>query len=163
MEHATIGGTDIRTGNGVTMAEVRIYIGLENIALTNGQRNQLVAHLQSLGLDNNGPSPARRNHWRIRPDNDAMIMEAAFDDATVSIAAVKTRLGLIFSVDPAQISHSIVSPAFGGFSTTVITFTYLATQRLRIAVFGTMGGTWQQSNAEVRGYLLTNAAVWGDG
>lgn len=144
------------------MAEARIYIGLENIALTNPQRLALVTHLQSLGLNNLDPQPARRNHWRIRPDNDAMITEAAFDDATISIAAIKARLGIIFSVDPAQISHNILTPSFGGFTTQVITFTYLAVQRLRIAAFGTMAGTWVQSNAEARGYLAANAAIWGE-
>ena len=144
------------------MAEWRGYIGLENIALTNGQKSQLVTHLQGLGLNNNDPQPNRRNHWRIRLDNDAAIFEAAFDDATISIAAVKARLGIIFSIDPAQISHSVATPSFGGFTTQVIIFTYQAVQRLRIAAFGTMSGTWTQSNAEVRGYLAANAAAWGD-
>lgn len=146
------------------MAETRLYLGIENLTLTNAQRNQLVAHLQGLGLDNNGPLPNRRNHWRIRPDNQAAIFEAAFDDGTISIAAVKTRLGIIFNIDPAQISHSVATPSYSaGNSTTVVTFIYQAVSRLRIAAFGTLSGTWQQSNAEVRGYLAANIATWGDG
>lgn len=145
------------------MAEARVYLGMENIALTNPQKQQLITHLQGLGLFNSDPNPSRRNHWRIRPDNEAAIFEAVFDDDTISIQAVKNRLGIIFGVDPAQISHSIASPSFGGFTTHVVTFTYLAVQRLRTAAFGTLSGTWAQSNAEVRGYLLANAAVWGEG
>lgn len=144
------------------MTEWRGYIGLENIALTNAQRNQLVTHLQSLGIANSDPNPSRRNHWRIRPDNNAAIFEAAFDDGTISIAAVRNRLGIIFGVDPALITHSVASPSFGGNTTQVITFTYQAAQRLRIAVFGTLSGTWAQSNAEVKGYLAANAEAWGE-
>lgn len=145
------------------MAEVRLYLGIENIALTNPQRQQLITHLQSLGLQNNSPFPHLRNHGRIRPDEDAAFFEAAFDDGTISIQAVKNRLGIIFSIDPAQISHNVNTVSYStGNNTTVVTFTYQAQARLRTAAFGTLSGTWAQSNAEVRGYLAANAEAWGE-
>lgn len=142
------------------MAQITVYFGIENINLTNGQRNTLVSGLQSLGA-NSSEYPNRRNHWRIRLDNQAIIFEAEFDEDNLTINAIKQRLATIFSVNVATISHSITTPSIG----TVITFTHSATNYFRMVCFGMTGGVWPNwvvSNAAAQAYLITNAAAWGD-
>lgn len=141
------------------MANIHCYYGLESLALTNPQRATLVSGLQSLGQANSGGNPAQRNHWRIRPDNNAVIFEALFDEDTLTIAAIKARLGSIFSVNVSQISHSTNQHATYGL---IVTFTYLAVNRIRSVAFGYNGGwpsTAVSRNAALA-YLAANAAEW---
>lgn len=142
------------------MSNVHVYIGIENLALTVTQRNTLVARLQSLGALNTSAQPAERNHWRIRTDNQAAIFEAAFDENTITIAAVKQYLATIFNVDVSTITHSSQMVSYG----LLITLIRSATNQIRLVLFGYDGGipTWQQSGAAVRAYLAANAAAWGD-
>lgn len=143
------------------MANIKCYFGIENLNLTNGQRNTLVAELQSLGENNNGFAPNERNHWRIRLDNNAAIFEALFNENHLTIAAIKSRLATIFGVAVGTISHSTSQVSYG----LVVTFTHSAQQKMRLVAFGHNGsawGTWAESNAAVRAYLTANAAAWGD-
>lgn len=137
------------------------YFGIENINLTNGQRNTLVAGLQTLGTSNSDPQPCNRNHWRIRTDNDAAIFEADFDENTLTIAAIKQRLATIFSVAVGTITHSTSQSAYG----LVVTFIHGGQNKIRSVAFGHNGsawGTYADSKAAVLAYLQANAAAWGD-
>jgi len=143
------------------MANVHVYLGIENLGLTNPQRSTLISGLQALGQANAGPSPAQRNHWRIRTDNDAAIFEALFDEDTLTIAAIKQRLANIFGVDVSQITHSTSQHGTYGL---IVTFVYLATNRLRMVAFG-YNGSWPAvgiSRTAAQAYLAANAAAWGD-
>lgn len=140
------------------MSNIHVYFGIENIALTNTQRNQLVAAIQALGADNNSVQPAQRNHWRIRTDSNAAIFEALFDEDTITIASIKQFLATIFSIDVTLILHSTQQTVYG----LLVTFNYLAVGRVRMISFGYDGGwsTWQESNAAARQYLADNAEAW---
>lgn len=143
------------------MASIKCYFGIENLNLTNPQRTTIINGLQAIGVNNADPQPANRNHWRVRSDNNAIIFEALFDEDTLTIAAIKQRLATIFSVTVGTISHSTTQSAYG----LVVTFTHSAQQKIRMVAFGHDGsawGTWADSNASVRAYLLANAAAWGD-
>lgn len=141
------------------MADVHQYYGIENLALTNPQRDTLVAALQSLGVDNGG-LPHRRCHWRIRPDNQAVIFEALFDDTTLTIAAMKNRLAAIFNVSAGTISHSVATPTFAALPSPVVTFTRTGTDYLRAVAFGGVSATREQSRLEALAYLAANAEDW---
>lgn len=130
------------------------YIGIENLGLTDAQRNQLVAHLKTLGPASD-PQPAHLCHWRTRLDNQAGIFEALFAEDTISIDAVKSTLGQIFSVDPATISHTVTSSAYGP----VVTFAR-GGNKLRLIQFGGVGSAWMASGDACRAYLKANSAAW---
>lgn len=137
------------------MTMKRFYVGVENLALTAPQRDTLVDALKQLGA-NSDPSPARRNHWRVRLDNDAVLFEAEFDDANFTITALRTRLAAIFAVPLAQVTNTTTTPAVG----TVLTMTYQSVARMRFVLFGGASATYDQSQAAAREYLAANAAAW---
>lgn len=140
------------------MANQHIYFGIENLNLTNGQRNQLITGLQGLGQANSG-LPFQRNHQRIRPDNQAAIFEGLFDENNITIAAIKSRLATIFGVSAALISHATQQTVYG----LVITYTYQSVARLRMVAFGHTGSAWadrETSRSAAQAYLAANAAAW---
>ena len=135
------------------------YFGAENLALSAAQRATLVTALQALGPSSD-PQPARLNHWRVRLDGNAAIFEAAFDENNLTIAVFKARLGVILSVDPVTIDHVTAYRNWGEQSTPVATFSRSGTDYLRMALFGGIEATWEQSRLATLGYLAVNLAEW---
>lgn len=139
---------------------IRVYFGIENINLTNQQRNTLVAGLQQLG-HNTSHLTNERNHWRIRLDNQAVIFEALFDENDLTIAAIKQRLANLFNVAVDTISHSTQQTAYG----LLVTFIHGGQNKMRMIAFGHDGnawGTWAESNLAVHVYLFNNLLAWDD-
>ena len=130
------------------------YFGIENLALSTAQRAALVTALRTLGPASD-PSPACLNHWRTRLDGDAMIFEAAFNEAALTVDAWKNQLGIIFSVDAATIDHDLNAGA-----NTIVVFSQGGTDYLRVALFGGIGATWAESGDACRAYLAVHAAEW---
>lgn len=161
------GDTSGVSGGGLLiMADVHIYFGIENLAMTNGQRNTLFAELVALGREDLSPHPNRRMQYRARLDNQAGIFEAVFDETQLTIEAVKSRLATIFGVSVASITHTVTTPTLGGVASTVITFTRTGTDYLRMAGFGLSGGvwpSWEQSRLAAIAYLAANSAAWETG
>ena len=148
------------------MADVHLYFGLEVLSLTAPQKATLVANLQALG-QRNGGLPNERNHWRLRPDDDAVIFEAVFSEDNLTADSMKTWLASIFGVAVGTISHNLTTPTFGTRPSQVLTFTYNSIQRIRSVVFGSVRiddvlTTYEESHAEALAYLAANAAAWGD-
>lgn len=137
------------------MSMKRLYFGLENVALTGPQKQTLVDGLKLLGPSDDD-MPSHINHWRARLDSDALIFEALFDDSLLSVAAFKTRLASIFGVAVGSITSSTSNPAAG----TSTTFSYQATPRFRVLLFGGASATYAESQAAARQYLADNAATW---
>ena len=135
------------------------YFAIEDINLTDNQRDTLVAVLRNLGPDLH-PSPACLNHWRTRLDGDAAIFEALFDEDMLTLQAFKDRLAAILSVDPATIDHSLTLYHFADGDTPVAIFSRTGTDYLRMALFGGPDATWQESGDEVRAYLALYADQW---
>lgn len=144
------------------MALLHCYFGIESLGLTVPQRDMLVQQLRALGSASDSSRPELLNHWRVRPDADAAIFEALFDEDTLTIAAIKQRLATIFGVTVASISHAVTTPSFStGNSTTVVVYSRPAgAPRLRLALFGGPGTTVEASRAEALGYLAVNTASW---
>jgi hypothetical protein len=142
-----------------------VYFGIANLALNDTQRAALVAVLNDLGPLNN-PQPCENNHRRVRLDGDAAIYEALWNEDTITVQTFKDRLGDIFSIDPATITHAVNLVTFSARETAVVTFSRNGTDYLRVVFFGYAGNgnwpTWDESRVEVLRYLANNAAAWGD-
>ncbi len=126
------------------------YMLIEDLGLTANQRQTLFDYLKSLG-DNEAPMPAHRNHWRIRLDNKAMIYEAMFVEATLTIQNVKNKLAEIFNVDVNTINHSINN----GF----VTFNRSG-DKLLMKLFAETISTREESRQECLAYLHENLIDW---
>lgn len=137
------------------------YLGLENIALTGPQKQTLITALAALGPSDD-PQPAELMHYRVRLDNDAVIFRARFDEAALTVAALRGYVANVFGVAVAQVTNANTSQTFATTPTPIVTLAYQATPRLRVALFGGTSATWAQSNAEVLAYLKANAVAWGD-
>ena len=135
------------------------YFGIENLALNDTQRADLVAALQALGPSFD-PLPARLNHWRTRLDGQAAIFEALFDEDTLQIPVFKNRLAAIFGVQPDTIDHAVTTPTFQAIPTPVIVFSRTGTDYLRVALFGSLAASWRESGDECRAYLALYQEQW---
>ena len=141
------------------MADVHLYFGIENIGLNATQRATLVDVLRSLGPASD-PQPCMLNHRRVRLDGEAAIFEARFDEDTLTINAMKQRLGTIFGVSWATIGSSTANHDWGGQTTPVVTFSRAGTDYLRMALFGGTDATWEESRQATLGYLAAYQEQW---
>lgn len=137
------------------------YFGIENIALTAPQKATLVSALRALGPSDD-PQPAELMHWRVRLDSDAVIFRARFQDGALTVANLRQFLATTFGVPVAQVSAATTQQTFAVRPSPIVTLSYQATPRLRVALFGGTTATTAESNSEVLAYLAANAAAWGD-
>lgn len=135
------------------------YLAVENLAMNDAQKDAFVDRLRGLGQDNAGEAQFRMQ-LRPRNDNQAAIFEAKFDDNQLTPAAIKQFLASIFGVSAASISHTLGVADFGSGTTQYVKFTRTSIDYLRVAAFGGVGSTWQQSNSEARAYLALHTNEW---
>lgn len=136
--------------------DVNLYFYIEALNLTAAQRQTLVDQLKLIGRRDQDGNPKNRNHWRVRTDNLAVIFEAWFDEDHLTAVALRNRLAAIFGVSQASITYAVTSTAYGP----VVTYTYNASARLRVGVFGGVNASYQESQAQARAYLAANGASW---
>lgn len=141
------------------MAEWRGYFAIEDLNLNASQRQTLANAIRQHG-DNQSPFPNRRNHWRISLDETKIIFEAAFNDEDLTVNSFKQKLANIFSVAVGAINNSNSNQTFRTLPTPVVTFSHNSTNYLRMALFGGLTATWEQSRQEALAYLATNKAEW---
>ena len=135
------------------------YCGIENLSLSPGQKATLVAAIRGLGPASH-PNPSHRNHSRVRLDGNAVIFHAEFADADLTPATIGHRLALIFGVPDASVTWTIANPTFAVRPSPVVTYRYLAADKVRLTAFGGLASTWPQSRTEVLAYLSANQAAW---
>lgn len=140
---------------------ISTYFAIENIALTSPQRQTLITALQALGPSSD-PQPAELMHRRVRIDGDAVLFRARFQDNDLTTANLRQFLANAFGVAVAQITATNNPQTFAVLPSPVLTMTFAAVQRMRFVLFGGLGATVAQSNAEVLAYLAANAVAWGD-
>lgn len=138
------------------MADVELYFYLENVALTAGQRDTLINQVKTWGRRDQDPNPRHRNHWRVRPDNQAVIFEAWINEDRLTVLNLRGMLANLYSVDIAEISASTTSNAYGQ----LVSITYNTFLRLRVGVFGGVAATYAASQAAALAYLAANRATW---
>jgi hypothetical protein len=131
------------------------YLGIEILTMTAGMRSTLVDALQRLGRQS-GPQPCRINHWRIRPDNMAAILESEWDLDEVTPTALARRLENLYGLQPGAVSQTVTQTQYGP----VVTFKTGSTNRLRAIAFGGVDATWGESLLAVTAYLADNRAAW---
>jgi hypothetical protein len=136
--------------------EWRGYFYIEDLGMTDAQRNTLVNVLKAWGLRNNGPKPNERNHWRVRPDEKAIILEAVFDADNITVLWFRTKLAEIFSVPVANITATSTNTDYGPLAT----FKYLTVNKLRMGIFAGLSSTWTESWAAVLQFLADNKPAW---
>ena len=132
----------------------RQYYGIEDLGLTNNQRQTLIAALRDLG-DNQSKYPNYRNHWRTRIDNRAIIFEGKFNDDEWNAESIKNKLANIFNVDPDLIEANSQTTQYGP----VVTFSRSG-DKLRLIAFGGLLATWKESHNQVKAYLAENKTDW---
>lgn len=136
------------------------YFGIQDLNLTSQQRQTLLAELMTLGPAED-PQPAMLVHWRTNLDNTAAIFEAAFNEDNLTIAKFKQRLATIFGVDVADIDHTVTNQSFSpGLTTPIVTISYQAENKIRVALFAGVGANWEESRTETQAFILANAADW---
>ncbi|MFU8772229.1 MAG: hypothetical protein ACNA8H_07400 [Anaerolineales bacterium] len=136
----------------------RRYYGVEDLGLTAQQRQAIVQAIQALGYNNQHPNPAWRNHWRIRPDNLAVIFEAAWNTEDWTIENVKNYLANAVNVDPNIVDHRVQAIKYGD----MITFSVGTTDYLRIVAFGGFSSNYEQSHEAVLEFLFDFKEQWGE-
>jgi hypothetical protein len=140
---------------------ISLFFGIENTALTAPQKATLIAALNALGPSSD-PQPAELLHSRVRLDNDAVIYRARFQDNDLTTTNLRQFLANVFAIPLTSVSAVVTSTTFLTLPSPIITMTVAATQRMRFVLFGGLGATTQQSNAECVAYLIANAVAWGD-
>ena len=144
------------------MANIYGYFGIENLALTNPQRNTLVSELGLLGQEDTGLCH-RRMRSRVRLDNQAIIFRAVFDENQLTPTALRNRLATIFGVAANTITPTTTTVNLAGIQTQVVMFNRLGTDYLRCVMFGKPNGGWptiQQSGDAAWAYVIANLAQW---
>ena len=99
--------------------------------------------------------PAHFNHWRVRNDKEAVILEALFDEDNITRDAFRNKLADIFSVDPSTITDTQQPTQYGP----LVTFARSG-DKLRFLLFGGVDATWEESGDACRAYLAANVAEW---
>jgi hypothetical protein len=132
------------------------YFYIENLGLNAQQKQTLVAALQQWGLRNDAPNPRDRNHWRVRPDGNAVIFEAAFDAEQLTLSSFEARLAALFGVSAGQIGAATSQNQYGE----VAVFSYNNVDRLRLGVFGGRQAGYKESQLSAQQFLIAFASDW---
>jgi len=168
-----------------------VYLAIENVGLTNAQRDTLIDALKALGppwqselydfttpivyeYDQDGEivsqtggdtiqltryfhgnQPAIMNHWRVRPDKQAAIFEALFNENNLTVDVFRNRLANIFDIDPSTITDKVQQTRYGP----LVTFAR-GGDRLRFLLFGGLGASWMESGDACRAYLKAHQDEW---
>ena len=142
------------------MSDWHGYLGIENVGLTDEQRDTMVDWFKTLGRADNSPFPHLRTQSRIRIDRQAAIIEAVFRDDWLSVEFVKAKLADVFGIDPSTIDDELTQTNYGP----MVTFSRpAATPRLRMLLFGGVGADWEQSRQATVDYISANREDWESG
>lgn len=138
------------------MASIHLYWYCENLGMTPAQRDTLAGAIRAWGDRNGDNNPVNRMHWRVRPDENAVIFEAWIEESNLSVLFFRQQLASLFGVSLASVTGSATTNAYGDLAT----FRYNSTDRLRLGVFGGVGATYEQSRDAAVAFLAANTATW---
>ena len=135
------------------------YFYIENLGLNDQQKQVLVSALQSWGLHNHAFNPRDLNHWRIRPDGEAVLFEAVFDAENLTVTNLRTRLANLFGVNEQQIIMSTSQNQYGEMAV----FSYNSVDRLRVGVFAGRQAGYADSQAAAQQFAIDFVSDWTEG
>lgn len=141
---------------------ISVYLGAENIALNQAQKDAFRETLRAIGPAAH-PSPAELMHWRSRADGDAVIMRALFNESDLTTNGLRALLATVLAVPVAQITAATSTQTYKTIPSTIVLMSLNAVQQMRFIIFGGGRASAQQSNDETIAYLKLNAAAWSDG
>lgn len=148
------------------MANVHVYFGIENLALTNPQRNTLFSQLTALGREDLSIHPNRKMQTRTRLDGQAAILEAVFDENDLTLSEIRSRLATIFGVAVGTISTVVSTVSLAGRDTTLVVFSRLGVDYIRMVAFGFNSNawpSWELSREAASAYIRNNSVSWENG
>lgn len=140
---------------------ISIYLGAENIALTQRQKDAFRATLSAIGPSAH-PQPSELMHWRTRLDGDAVLMRSLFNDSDLTTNGLKQLLATVLAIPIEQITATTSTQIFKSVPSTIVLMTVGGVDQMRFIIFAGIRATLQQSNDEALAYLKLNAAAWGD-
>jgi hypothetical protein len=135
------------------------YFYIENLGLNDQQKQTLVEVMQGWGLHNHASNPRDRNHWRVRPDGEALIFEAIFNADNLTVESLRSRLDSIFNVNENLVS---VSPSQNKYGELAV-FSYNSVDRLRVGVFGGRQAGYPESQAACQQFVVDFDSQWNEG
>lgn len=142
------------------MAEIRVYLAVQRLNLSDSNWNTLITVMKAKGDKNQDPNPGYRNHWRPSLDGSILIFEAVFESSVVDVDWFISWSAGIFGIDPALVTETTGYNAYGRFST----FAYQSINRFRIGIFGFIQGQgwplWEDSRAAAQQYIKDNTGSW---
>ena len=136
------------------------YYGLERhipANLTVAQRNTIHAAIMALTPQNTS-LPCWIAHERIRLDNDAMIVEAFWQDGDVTLEKFIDYIAAAMGVASNTVTTTTTTPVYG----TLVVFIRAGLARFRMIQFGGAAPTREQSGQAANQYVKDNAAAWGE-
>lgn len=136
-----------------------LYFLLEDLGMTQTQRNVFFQENEQSGDGNYSPFPNLRNHQRKRPDNKAEIYEGLFSD--LNIGTMISRLARS-GVQSANNLRAQPVPASQWGQEWVFQYRPASTwiNCCRWIVFGGVNASWQESLDLVSAYLAANHVAW---
>jgi hypothetical protein len=140
---------------------ISLYLGAENIALTQPQKDAFRATLRVIGPATH-PQPAELMHWRQRLDTDATLMRAQFQDGDMTTAGLRQLIARALGVPLAQVTAAQSSVTYQTTPSLIITMSVSGAPQMRFILFAGGRAPIQQSNDEAVAYLIANAVDWGD-
>ena len=138
------------------------YWALEDLNLSGPQRGTLRDAIVDFFQGNQEATnqPAQILHYRLSLDGRKAIFEAKFNEDYLTVDRFKAFLANTFGVAAGQIGNANSSVTLAGRSTPLITFSRSGTNYIRVALFGGVGATWEQSRNAVLAYLDSARAEW---
>jgi len=140
---------------------ISMYLGAENIALNQAQRDAFRERLRIIGPAEH-PQPSELMHWRTRLDGEAVIMRAQFQDADMTMAGLRRLLADTLGIPVAQVTSATAAVTYRTIPSAIVTMTVAGIDQMRFIQFAGSRSTVDQSNIEVLAYLQLNAVAWGD-
>lgn len=144
------------------MADKHLYFAIQDLTLTAGQRQTLRDAILSKYRTEQPPSdrPDENVHFAMSADGTIVIFDCLINEDNLTVATFRQFLANTFSVATGSIGTAVQQVSYGGYDSPVVTFSYNSVDRLRVAVFGGVGVTVEESRAAAQSYMAANPADW---
>jgi hypothetical protein len=140
---------------------VSLYLGAENISLTQAQKDAFRETLRVIGPLSH-PQPAELMHWRTRLDGDAVLMRSLFNDADMTMAGLRGLIATALQVPIATVTSATAGVTYSSVPSAIVTIAASGVDKMRFIQFAGTRSPIRQSNIEALAYLKLNALAWGD-
>jgi hypothetical protein len=134
-----------------------LYFLLEDLGLSDAQRDIIWALTDADGDENDSPLPNLRNHWATRLDGNAKIYEGVFSDLTIGTMTSRLAQAGLNDLRTVPVPASIYGVQYD-FEARIDKIWTLV---LRWITFSAIGATWEDSHTAALLYLSDYKDLWG--